>query len=355
MSTEKRPPTLKTIAYMTGFSITAVSRALKDAPDISDKTKERVRMVADKIGYRPSRAGLRLRTGKTQVISLILDIDEKIMGLTTQMVAGISRRLHGSSYHIVVTPYSRDQDPLDPVRYVVETGSADAVIISRTQPDDHRVRYLIDNNMHFITHGRTKMGLTHPWIDYDNTKFAYHGAQRLHLLGAKNVSALLPEIGLNYWRNLRDGFERGCAQFGMAEIPLTDVTIEETMDEIEEGIFKLMRSSNRPDGILVASGSAAIAATSGIERAGLEVGREVQLVAKENTNILHRFRPAVNAFYENVPEAGWYMADFALRLIEGEDPATLNHLQFTGYDERDLSADIGPTPSTIPASLEKIA
>ena len=82
-------PTLKTIAFMTGLGITTVSRALKDAPDIGSETKERVRLVARQIGYQPNRAGVRLRTGKTNVISLILSLEEEIMGLTSPMVMGI--------------------------------------------------------------------------------------------------------------------------------------------------------------------------------------------------------------------------------------------------------------------------
>lgn len=72
-------PTLKTIAFMTGLGVTTVSRALKDAPDIGAETKERVRLVAKQIGYQPNRAGVRLRTGKTNVISLVLTLEEEIM------------------------------------------------------------------------------------------------------------------------------------------------------------------------------------------------------------------------------------------------------------------------------------
>ena len=57
-------PTLKTIAYMTGLGVTTVSRALNDAPDIGQATKERVRLVAKQIGYRPNRAGVRLRPAR---------------------------------------------------------------------------------------------------------------------------------------------------------------------------------------------------------------------------------------------------------------------------------------------------
>jgi Bacterial regulatory proteins, lacI family len=60
-------PTLKTIAEATGFAVATVSRALKDAPDIGEETKRRVREAAERLGYRQNRAAVRLRTGKTNV------------------------------------------------------------------------------------------------------------------------------------------------------------------------------------------------------------------------------------------------------------------------------------------------
>ena len=65
-------PTLKTIAELSGLAVPTVSRALNDAPDIGAKTKEKVRRIADEIGYIPNRAGVRLRTGRTNVVSLML-------------------------------------------------------------------------------------------------------------------------------------------------------------------------------------------------------------------------------------------------------------------------------------------
>jgi LacI family transcriptional regulator len=112
-------PTLKTIAYMTGLGVTTVSRALNDAPDIGQATKERVRLVAKQIGYRPNRAGVRLRTGKTNVISLVLSVENEVLGLTSHVVYGISEYLASTPYHLIVTPYRLGGDPLDPVRYIV--------------------------------------------------------------------------------------------------------------------------------------------------------------------------------------------------------------------------------------------
>ena len=40
-------PTLKTIGKIAGLSHVAVSKALRDAPDISEATKERVKKIAE--------------------------------------------------------------------------------------------------------------------------------------------------------------------------------------------------------------------------------------------------------------------------------------------------------------------
>ena len=80
---EHRQPTLKTISEITGLAVATVSRALSDAPDIGENTKVRVRQVADDIGYVPNRAGVRLRTGKTHVIALVLSTDHGIVTKTS--------------------------------------------------------------------------------------------------------------------------------------------------------------------------------------------------------------------------------------------------------------------------------
>jgi LacI family transcriptional regulator len=119
-------PTLKTIAAATGLAIATVSRALKDAPDIGEDTKRRVRETAALLGYRPNRAGVRLRTGKTNVIALVLSTEADVMNHTSRLIYSIANALRGTAYHMVVMPYFPDQDPLDPIRYIVETESATA-------------------------------------------------------------------------------------------------------------------------------------------------------------------------------------------------------------------------------------
>ncbi|MHA7971037.1 LacI family transcriptional regulator [Rhizobium sp. CAU 1783] len=321
----KERPTLKTIAFMTGLGITTVSRALKDAPDIGAETKERVRMVARQLGYQPNRAGVRLRTGKTNVIALVLSIDEEIMGFSSQMVFGISEVLSGTPYHIVVTPHSHSNDPMQPVRYILDTGSADGVIISRIEPDDARVRLLAEQNMPFATHGRTNAGLTHPFHDFDNEAFARQAVERLVARGRRKLALLQPPGKLTYYTHTRNGFLEGLKACGATEVPLT-VTIDTPLAEIRDAVEAVMRSDNPPDGIVSSSGSSTIAVNAGIEAAGKRVGRDIDLVSKQSAPILNWIRPEIITAYEDVRLAGRELAKAVIASIDGVAPDMLQSI-----------------------------
>lgn len=64
--------TLKKLSEMLGLSISTVSRALKDHPDISDKTKLRVKELANALDYEPNANAINLRTSKNNLFGLIV-------------------------------------------------------------------------------------------------------------------------------------------------------------------------------------------------------------------------------------------------------------------------------------------
>ena len=312
---------------MTGLAVTTVSRALKDAPDIGKATKERVRLVANQIGYRPNRAGVRLRTGKTNVIALVMSIETEPMGLTPHMVTGISRVLAPTSYHLILTPYDNSNDPLDPVRYVVETGSADGIIISRTQQDDSRVRYLHERGFPFATHGRTDMGIQHAYHDYDNAKFAEVAVERLAKMGRKKIAILPPPQELNYGRNMIEGFGIGLDRFDLDEVSLRGAHLELDHDYVRDSIARIVASRNPPDGIICGSSAAVLAVVAGIEAAGFEVGKDVDVIGKESFVLLQKFRPTISVVKESFVDAGVHLANAVIAQINGERAENFQSLE----------------------------
>lgn len=314
---------------MTGLAVTTVSRALKDAPDISSATKERVRLVADQIGYRPNRAGVRLRTGKTNVIALVMSIEAEPLGRTPHIVMGITEVLTGTPYQLILMPYDRTTDPIEPIRYVVETGSADGIIFSQTEPDDARVRYLTEKGVPFASHGRTEMGIQHAYHDFDNNRFARAAVRHLNERGRRRLALLPPPMHLTYARAMLDGFVTEVDERDLAEMSLRGLHTEMGDDELHEGIVRIMKSRNRPDGLVCGSFESVLVCVSAIESVGLEVGREIDISGKESFSLLRKFRPAIHVVDEDFREAGRQLANAVVGRINGEPPEMWQSLEVT--------------------------
>jgi LacI family transcriptional regulator len=68
----KTPVTLKKISDMLQLSISTVSRALKDHPDISKATRQRVQELASTLKYEPNEYAINLRTNNSKEFGVII-------------------------------------------------------------------------------------------------------------------------------------------------------------------------------------------------------------------------------------------------------------------------------------------
>jgi LacI family transcriptional regulator len=317
---EAERPTLKTIAAATGLAIATVSRALTDAPDIGEDTKRRVRETAALLGYRPNRAGVRLRTGKTNVIALVLSTEADVMNHTAQMIYSIAAALRETAYHLVVMPYFSDQDPMTPIRYIVETGSADGVVLNQIMPDDPRIRYMSERGFPFTAHGRSNMGIDHPYFDFDNEAFARLGVRALTERKRRRLFMIAPPRAQSYAGHMITGFADAAALQGARFEIATDVSSDSHSELIEAAVYHRFMADSPPDGVLVGSTTAAMAAVNGAERAGMRIGSDFDLVAKEAIPFLRRFRKEILVVHEDVGRAGDFLARALIAAIERRTP-----------------------------------
>ncbi|PZQ95650.1 MAG: transcriptional regulator [Cereibacter sphaeroides] len=319
MDNPNRPeerPTLKTIAAQTGLAVATVSRALKDAPDIGEETKRRVRAVAEKVGYRPNRAGVRLRTGKTNVIAVVLSTAEDVMNHTARLIYSVAEALKGTQYHLVVMPYFPADDPMTPIRYIVETGSADGVIINQTIPDDPRVRYMHDRGIPFATHGRTDMGIDHPYFDFDNEAFGRLAVRELVRRGRKRLALLAPPKSQSYSQHMIHGFRDEAALLGVEAVVIDAVDSDNSTTQVQDFALEYFTQSDRPDGLIVASSQAAMAMVAGAELCQQHIGQDFDLVSKEAIRFLSFFRREMIVMQEDVSRAGSFLAHAVVKAIE---------------------------------------
>ena len=324
-------PTQKLIAETAGLSVGTVSRALAGDPKIADATRRLVGQIAAELGYAPDRAAQRLRTGKTQVINLILPPHDEIFGFGTSLIRGITRGLEDSNYHLVVMPdfgpdVTRD-DPGEVITRIVKNRLADGILFSRTEPNDARVRFLTEAGFPFVSHGRTEGKHTHAFVDYDNTNFAYKSAVRMIQKGARKLSILLPPPTLTFRQHLLQGITNAVREYDVELEVFNGATLDNSADQIEAAIRHRFAAPDRPDGLVLPGEVSGLAALAALQDIGLTPQEDVQLVVKQTTGLFDLVRPRVDSIFEDLPEAGLQMARLLLRRLRGEAPETLHYVQ----------------------------
>ncbi len=92
---------LKDIAQHAGVSVMTVSKALRDEPDISGRTKVKIRQLADQFGYVPNAAARSLRLRSTKFFGLI--IPAMTNPIYARVVMAIEEQAHAFGYDIILT------------------------------------------------------------------------------------------------------------------------------------------------------------------------------------------------------------------------------------------------------------
>jgi LacI family transcriptional regulator len=194
------------------------------------------------------------------------------------------------------------------------------VIINQTEPDDPRVRYMHDRSFPFATHGRTEMGLEHPYFDYDNEAFARVAVRALAARGRSHLALIAPPPAQAYAAHMMTGFLAEAQHLGLRAEVFSSVTSDSPAREIEDFVAARFSGADRPDGLVVGSPTAAMASVAGAEGCGLRIGADFDLAAKEAIRFLNLFRREMIVLNEDVSQAGTFLARAVMDVIEGKQP-----------------------------------
>jgi len=332
MPEKKQAPTLKTISGLTGLAVPTVSRALSNATDIGLETRKRVQKVAEEIGYVPNRAGVRLRTGRSYVISLVLPTAADVMNLTARLINATASALRGTRYHLTITPVFPDENPLDLVKTIVETRAADGIIINQLSLEDERVRYLMEQEFPFATHGRSKWADQHDYFDFDNYAFAEIAVERLAERNRRNIWMIAPPRNQFYGQEMIRGATKAAKKVGVNLLVIPDVTSDLPSEKIEEAIKTTAATETHPDGIICASSASCLATVSAVEALGMTIAKDIDLYSKEAIPMLNRVRSGILTQHEDAGAAGNFLASAVLKRIEQPDAPLMQKLDVPKRD-----------------------
>jgi len=98
--------TLKKLSQTLGLSISTISRALKDHPDISEGTKKKVKELAAAMEYEPNSYAVQLRTRQSNVLGILIPLIDNFF--YDSFIAAVEEEARKQGFSVLIMQ-SRDQ------------------------------------------------------------------------------------------------------------------------------------------------------------------------------------------------------------------------------------------------------
>ena len=103
-----KPTTLKDIANQLGISVTTVSKALKNYSDVSEKTRTRVKDLAEKLNYVPNSFAVGLRKKQSNTIGVILPT--MVHYFFSKVLDAILKEAENRNYMVIILQSNEDYE-----------------------------------------------------------------------------------------------------------------------------------------------------------------------------------------------------------------------------------------------------
>lgn len=232
----------------------------------------------------------------------------------------------GTRYHLTVTPEFDQEHAGDSIKYILEHGTADGVILTHTSARDPRVKMLSDAQFPFVTHGRTSFEVQHPFHDFHSELFVSQAVDRLASKGCRRVMLLAGNDKTYNYENIVTAFHQAAERNAMSACPVRANIGRLNSRELRHLGLQIATQADRPDGVVCASEMRAISIIGGLIDGGITPGKQMQVISKQTSDILPAFFPTMDTIEEDVRNAGEILTGLLLRRIEGEPIANLQSL-----------------------------
>jgi len=182
--------TIKDIAKALNISISTVSRAMGDHPDVSELTRNRVRELAETIHYSPNLQAKYLRTHSSGIVALILP--EINMFFSPGLMNGINQYIEEKGYSVMMllsdNSYEKEKKLVDYCSKLAVDGVM--VSLSKETSELSHLEELSQSGMPIILLDRILNSTVFPSISINGTEAAYTASNHLLNNGHKKIAGI---------------------------------------------------------------------------------------------------------------------------------------------------------------------
>lgn len=318
--------TMKEIAKKLGVSVSTISRALKDSPELHPETKRKIVEMAKEMNYQPNLLAQSLRISRSKTLGVI--VPEITSHFFASCISGIQDYANKRGYNVMIcqSNESIEQEKVN-IRTLVSS-QVDGLLISlsrETNQFDH-LYDLYNREINFVLFDRVQEDIPVSKVTFNDAGGAYQVTH--HLLEGNNrriVYVSGPE-DMYISKKRKEGYLKALAEYGIEKDPLlikiSDLTLEDNVRVARE----IAEMDPRPDAVFCMIDPVAVDVLTEWKSMGIKIPEDMALAGFTNNPTAAVVEPPLTTVAQPGYEMGKLAVTHLLDQLDGlasEDPISI--------------------------------
>jgi LacI family transcriptional regulator len=319
---KEKEVTIYDLAEKLNISVATVSRALKDDPVVSKKTKKKIFDLAEEMGYRSNHFARNLRNQRTDTIGVIVPrLNSYFM---STIIAGIEHVANSQGYNLIISQSSESAEKEVMSARTMFNNRVDGLLVSLaydTENINHFTAFFKrDVPVLFFDRGIEHENVTNVCID--NRRAAYEATMHLVSQGCRRILHITAPSGRNVYIDRLTGYKAALQESGL---PFTDDLLIRNNLSQEAGYAaaeQILQMQDRPDGVFVANDNCAVGCMLGLRKKGIAIPADIAFAGFNNDPVSTVIEPNLTTINYPGYEMGEVAARHLINHLNGAAPIT---------------------------------
>lgn len=316
---EKSKVTIYDLAQRLGTTASTVSRALQDNPRISQKTREAVKQLARELNYIPDPIAHHLRTGKGNVLGIIVPrIDRNFFATIISAFQAVAQK---AGFQLIIAASNENaEEEAAAIRALVQK-KVDGIAISLSV-NSQKIDYpelCAAHNIPLVFFDRLPSDYQRfDTVTNDNFQIGYDAVIQLHRRGCRRIGHFAgPQTQHSYIERFQ-GYRKAIDDLGLEYRPewvIQGITVETGYDAAQ----KILMMTERPDGIFAAGDFSAITAMDTFRKKGLRIPEDIAIIGVANEPLDAYLATPLSSFNLHRHNIGEMTANILISRIKSDE------------------------------------
>lgn len=317
----KAKATLKQIAKELNVSVSTVSKALNDSPEISELTKIKIKEYAKLKNYKPNVIGLNLKNRKTKTIGVI--IPNILNSFFAKVFSGIEKIADKKGYNVIMCISNESLEKEAHTLEMLSNGTIDGFIVSVSEEaqknqDYSHFKEIINDGTPIVMFDRIAEDVDCDKVVVDDFDSALNSTQFLINIGCKNIALFSSVDNLSVGKLRAEGYLKALENNNIpvnANIILRTDSEDNLKDKIES-IF----NNNTIDGVFALDENDSVAALKAGLKKGFKIPKELSIIGfADGILASRRLSPSLTTVSQHGIEIGEVAAKLLIDRLESKE------------------------------------